>query len=82
VSALRRPDPLSRVLELTRRLAEEFDSVPLAQVTSAVKGAVAAAALFGREMAESLETIESIAREDLVALAATVAEQRTTALAG
>jgi hypothetical protein len=63
------------VLDLTRRLAEEFDSVPIPMVTSAVRNAVQAAELFGGDVTASLDTIERLAREDLTALAAARAEQ-------
>lgn len=86
MSAVNRPNPLSLVLELTRRLAEEFDSVPIPTVTSIVKAAVAATQLFGDDIASSLDTIERIAREDLVAVrdvaAEQAAEQGDVALAG
>lgn len=65
---VRRPDPNKLVLDLTRQLAEEFDSVPIPLVTSAVKAAANAIALFGEDIAASMETIERIAREDLVAV--------------
>ena len=80
--AVRRPNPLALVLDLTRRLAEEFDSVPIPMVTSSVKAAVAATALFGEDVADSLTTIEQIAREDLGAVRAAAAEQAQIALAG
>jgi hypothetical protein len=67
------------VLELARRLAEEFDTVPLPMVSRAVRSAAAATELFGGDVADSLATIERIAREDLEALRAATAEQ---ALAG
>lgn len=65
---VRRPDPRKLVLDLTRRLAEEFDSVSIPLVTSAVKAAVNAVTLFGDEIAASIDTIERIAREDLTAI--------------
>jgi hypothetical protein len=67
------------VLELTRRLAEEFDTVPLPMVTSSVKSAVAAVRLFGDDVVASIDTIEQLAREDLLALQATAAEQAEVA---
>ena len=63
-----RPNAASLVLDLAHRLAEEFDSVPLPQVSRAVKAAANAAALFGENIVAALPTIERIAREDLVAL--------------
>lgn len=71
-----RPTTLEPVLGLARTLAEEFDTVPLPMVSRAVKSAVQATALFGDDIAESLPTIERIAREDLIALRDTAAEQQ------
>ena len=64
-----RPNALALVLDLARRLAEEFDSVPLAQVSHAVKSAAEAARLFGEDVARALPLIEQLARQDLAALA-------------
>jgi hypothetical protein len=77
-----RPKTLEPVLDLARRLAEEFDSVPLPMVSRAVKSAAQATALFGDTVADSLATIERIAREDLIALRDTAAEQEALAAAG
>ena len=63
-----RPTALALVQDLARRLAEEFDAVPLPMVSRAVKAAAEAAALFGDDVASSLATVERIAREDLVAV--------------
>jgi hypothetical protein len=82
VTVVRRANPLSLVLDLTRRLAEEFDSVPIPMVTRAVRSATEAAQLFGDDIADSLETIERIAREDLTAIRAAADEQPTVAVAG
>lgn len=65
---LRRPDPLTLVVDLTRQLAEEFDTVPIRLVSTAVKSAADAVELFGNDIASSLETVERIAREDLIAV--------------
>jgi hypothetical protein len=73
-----RPARLEPVLDLARRLAEEFDTVPLPMVSRAVKSATQAIELFGDDLAESLPTIERIAREDLMALRDTAAEQALT----
>lgn len=81
MSHLRRPKSIDHVLELTRRLAEEFHMVPLTMVTASVKSAVAAVRLFGDEVVTSLDTIEQIAREDLLALRETTAEQAEVAAA-
>ena len=64
-----RPNALAVLLDLAKRLAEEFDTVPLAQVSRAVKAAAEAARLFGEDVSEALPTIERIAREDLAVLA-------------
>ena len=71
-----RPNSLAPVLDLARNLAEEFETVPLPMVSRAVKSAVQATSLFGDSIAESLPTIERIAREDLIALRDTAAEQQ------
>jgi hypothetical protein len=71
-----------QVLELTRRLAEEFATVQIPMVTSSVKSAVAAVRLFGDDAITSLDTVEQIAREDLAALRETAAEQAEVAAAG
>jgi hypothetical protein len=77
-----RPATLEPVLTLAQSLAEEFDTVPLPMVGRAVKSAVQATALFGENIAQSLSTIERIAREDLIALRDTTAEQEAFAEAG
>jgi hypothetical protein len=82
VSVARRPDPLALVLDLTRRLAEEFDSVPIPMVTRTVRSAAEAAQLFGEDVSMSLDTIERIAREDLVAIRDAAEEQSRLATAG
>jgi hypothetical protein len=74
-----RPARLEPVLDLARRLAEEFDTLPLPMVSRAVKDAARATELFGDSVAESLPTIEQIAREDLIALRETAAEQGLSA---
>lgn len=65
---VRRPDPQKLLLDLTRQLAEEFDSVPIPLVTTAVNSAASAVTLFGDDVGESLDTVERIAREDLAAV--------------
>lgn len=72
---VRRPDPSKLVLDLTRQLAEEFDSIAIPLVTTAVNAAVGAVTLFGDEVSDSLDTVERIAREDLTA----IRESATTA---
>jgi hypothetical protein len=81
VSAVRRPNSRTMLLDLTRRLAEEFETLPIPTVTGAVQSAANATALFGDNVAESLDTIEQIAREDLLAVSAAAAEQAQVALA-
>jgi hypothetical protein len=75
VSVVRRPNPLTLVVDLTQRLAEEFDSVPIPLVTRTVRSATEATRLFGEDIASSLETIERIAREDLIAIREAADEQ-------
>jgi hypothetical protein len=82
VSLSRRPKTVDHVLDLTRRLAEEFDTVPLPMVTTSVRSAVSAVSLFGNDIVGSLGTVEQIAREDLIALRVTAAEQAEVAAAG
>jgi hypothetical protein len=82
VSVARRPDPLALVLDLTRRLAKEFDTVPIPMVTGTVRSATEAAQLFGENVSASLDTIERIAREDLVAIRDAAEEQSRLAAAG
>lgn len=82
MTVVRRPNPLALVLDLTRRLAEEFDTVPLPMVTRTVRSATEATRLFGEDISESLDTIERIAREDLVAIRDAADEQSRLAVAG
>jgi hypothetical protein len=42
LTAVNRPSPLSLLLDLTRRLAEEFHTVPIPMVTRVVKSAAEA----------------------------------------
>ena len=65
---VRRPDPQKLLLDLTRQLAEEFDSISIPLVTTAVNSAASAVTLFGDDIAESIDTVERIAREDLTAI--------------
>ena len=82
MTVARRPNPLDLVIDLTRRLAEEYDSVPIPMVTRTVRSATEAARLFGEDIAASLDTIERIAREDLVAIRDASDEQSQLATAG
>jgi hypothetical protein len=81
VPAVRRPNPQALLLDLTRRLAEDFHTLPIPAVSAAVQSAVNATELFGDGVVESMQTIEQIAREDLVAVSAAAAEQAQIALA-
>ena len=82
MTAVGRPNPRTLLLDLTRRLAEEYDALPIPTVTTAVSSAAEATALFGDDVASSLETIERIAREDLVAVREAAACEAQIALAG
>ena len=82
MTVVRRTNPLALVLDLTRRLAEEFDTVPIPMVTRAVRSATEATQLFGEDVAESIDTIEQLAREDLVALRETADQQSSLAATG
>jgi hypothetical protein len=81
VPAVRRPNSRALLLDLTRRLAEEFDTLPIPAVTTAVQAAVTATQLFGDDIASSLDTIERIAREDLSAVSMAAADEAQIALA-
>jgi hypothetical protein len=66
--ALRRKSSRSRVLDLTRRLAEEYDGIPLPDVRQSVEEAadlVTGARAGGQE---NLTLIERIAREELIGM--------------
>lgn len=81
MTAVRRPNPRALLLDLSRRLAEEFDSLPIPTVTTAVQAAADATELFGDDVMSSIDTIERIAREDLTAVREAAAEAQLTALA-
>lgn len=68
MTAVRRPNPRAQLLDLTRRLAEEFNALPIPTVSTAVQAAALATELFGENVASSIETIERLAREDLKAV--------------
>lgn len=59
---------MDRVLDLARRLAEEFDAVPLPSVSRAVRAATDAAVMVGEDVVAALPAIERIARESLATL--------------
>lgn len=56
--------------------------MPLPMVTRTVRSATEATRLFGEDISESLDTIERIAREDLVAIRDAADEQSRLAVAG
>jgi hypothetical protein len=69
---LRRPTPDSSILDLTRRLGEEYDSIPLPEISRVVHEAVSAATgpggMWGgtREgIPTFVEVVEVLAREEL-----------------
>lgn len=66
---LRRKSPGSHVLDLTRRLAEEYAALPLPEVRRSVREAAELVASAGIGVAETLTLIERIARDDLSRLA-------------
>ena len=78
---VQRPNPQKMLFDLTRRLAEEFDTVPIPTVSGAVHAGASATELFGHDVATSLDTIEKLAREDLIAVSAAASEQAQVALA-
>lgn len=81
MTAVQRPNPRAMLLELTRRMAEEFDMLPIPTVTAAVQAAASATELFGDDVASSIDTIERIAREDLCAVREAAAGEAQIALA-
>ena len=81
MTAVRRPNPRALLLDLTRRLAEDYAALPIPTVTVAVQSAASATALFGDDVASSIDTIERIAREDLTAIRDARADEAQIALA-
>jgi hypothetical protein len=71
VPTIRRKSPGSHLLDLTRRLAEDYDVLPLPDVRRSVREAAELAAAAGAGVAETLTLIERIARDDLSGLATT-----------
>jgi hypothetical protein len=72
MSVLRRPTPANQILDLARRLAEEYASILLPEVSLVVRDAAAASidpAVGWSGTAEGIpaiiEVIELVAREDL-----------------
>ena len=82
MTAVNRPNPLNLLLDLTRRLAEDYHTVPIPMVTRVVKAAAEATQLFGDDIEASLATIERIAREDLAAIRSAAGDAQEVALAG
>jgi hypothetical protein len=71
VPTLHRKSPGSQLLDLTRRLAEDYDMLPLRDIRRSVREAAELVATAGAGIAETLTLIERIARDDLTVLAAT-----------
>jgi hypothetical protein len=70
--ALARPTPVSLVIELTRRLAEDYDDVPLTHVSKIVKRAAAQTLTIDdrtppEQVEQALVEIERRARDELAA---------------
>jgi len=72
MSVLRRPTPANQILELARRLAEEYPSIPLPEVSRVVRDAAAASidsaggwSGTAEGIPAIIEVIELVAREDL-----------------
>jgi hypothetical protein len=72
---LRRATPGGLVLELTRQLAEQYDTIPLPRVAGVVQAAAARTTgpdgklpVKAEGMPAVIEVIEALAREDLKAL--------------
>jgi hypothetical protein len=76
MSGLPRPTPAKAILDLTRRLAEDYDDLALPEVGRAVHAAAETVNGVGTEWSGTAEgipalidVIEQLAREDLDALA-------------
>lgn len=65
MTLLRRPSAASRILDLTRELAEEYDSVPLPAVSETVRRAAGVIDLSDRDAAVSVAVVERRARHEL-----------------
>jgi hypothetical protein len=70
LTTIRRASPGSRVLDLTRRLAEEYAGVPLPEVRRAVRDAAELVAWAADGSPETLALLERLARVELANLAA------------
>jgi hypothetical protein len=69
VPTIHRKSPGSLLLDLTRRLAEDYDVLPLPAIRRSVREAAELVATAGAGVAETLTLIERIARDDLSGLA-------------
>jgi hypothetical protein len=76
MSGLPRPTPAKAILDLTRRLAEDYDDIALTEVAHAVQGAAETVNGIDADWSGTtegipalLDVIEQLAREDLDALA-------------
>ena len=65
MTVLRRPSPAARLLDLTRLLAEDYDSVPLPIVTRAVQEAASLVRPSKKADGSSVALVERLAREEL-----------------
>jgi hypothetical protein len=86
---LRRPPPGKLILELTRALAEDYDTVPLTEVSRIVKDAVTTAtgpdggtATKAAGIPTLIAVIEYLAREDLDRISTETAGAARTSPAG
>ncbi len=68
MAAAAKPNALSLVLDLTRRLAADYAALPLDVITSCVQSATSAVRLFGEDLADAIATVETLARADLTAV--------------
>jgi hypothetical protein len=71
VATIRRASPDSRVLDLTRALAEEYAAVSLTEVRRAVREAAELTGWAADGDEETFALIDRLARIELVSLAAT-----------
>jgi hypothetical protein len=84
VPGLRRPTPDRGLRELTRRLAEEYDQIPLPEISRIVQEAVTAATGPGHSWGGTregiptfIEVVEFIAREDLELISGAAGESQS-----
>ncbi len=62
------PNALPLLLDLTRRLAADYTAVPLEVIGSCLHGATGAVRLLAADVAETMTTVETLARAELDAL--------------